>query len=400
MRKDVKINFMKKIEAVIYHFELIELREALSNLGIEEITVSEVKGINTLENDKKEHRRGEYIADFISKIKIEIAAESDKAEAVRKAIENVINLNDVGNLISSQCEFYESENIDDEENNMSGNITTAALSSGRSTLPINGVQGNPAFRKENIQKETPIVKKYGVQEPFAMKSAQSPLALKKKADDNSLNFIWKVTKTSEPDIRAVTVISKNCPGIFSKIAGVFTLNGLDIVHARSYRQNDNTLDIFKVSAFPGSLMNESAIVNAESNLKASLSGRLDLSGEFRKKMASYCHRLVQVRDLNQHRKISVNPHVTVNNDNSLLFSIIEVSADDFPGLLFSITDAIFRCGLKVWMSKISTKGNRVTDIFYVKDAEERKAESPLRVANIRASILEAISLGENLPIRN
>ncbi len=380
------MNIMKKIEAVIYHFELIELREALSQLEIEDITVSEVKGINPTENDKKAHRRGEYIEDFISKIKIEIAAESDKAEAVRKAIENVINLNDVGNLISSQCEFYESENLDDEENmnNMSGNITTAALSSGRRALPIKEVQENLVLLRK--QGDTVLPKNYGVQDSPVMKKVQSSLTMKKKAGDNNANFIWKVTKTSEPDIRAVTVISKNCPGIFSKLAGVFTLNGLDIIHARSYRQGDNTLDIFKVRAFPGNMIDEAAIVRAENDLKAVLAGRLDLSGEFRKKMASYYL-------INSHKKYSVHPQITVNNDNSLLFSIIEVSADDFPGLLFSITDAIFRCGLKVWMSKISTKGDRVTDTFYVKDAEERKVESPLQAASIQSVILEAISGG-------
>jgi len=264
--------------------------------------------------------------------------------------------------------------------NVIGNIASAALSSRRSELPIKGVQDNLALLRKQGDKN------YGMQASPVMKKVQSSLALKKKADDNSLNFIWKVTKTSEPDIRAITVISKNCPGIFSKLAGVFTLNGLDIIHARSYRQGDNTLDIFKVRSFPGSMMDESAIISAESNLKAALSGRLDLSGEFRKKMSDYYR-------INRNKEHSAPPHITINNDNSLLFSIIEVSADDFPGLLFSITDAIFRCGLKVWMSKISTKGDRVTDTFYVKDAEEKKAESPLRVAKIRAVILEAISIG-------
>jgi [protein-PII] uridylyltransferase len=392
---------MKKIEAIIHPFELIDVREALNPLGIEEITVSDViVGIsNSQKNDRNIRRRGEYIGDVISKIKLEIAVKADMTEAVREALEKAICSNDMKELLFSSCEFYETSSqtevgngIRSEFGNEIENFDTEEEENVNNTTEVNhpaafSLKGATLSIKKEKQDSFASLKKYGIQGDSGLSQnhgMREPLIIRKKSDDNSFNFIWKVTKTSELDIRAVTVISKNIPGIFSKLAGVFTLNGFDIVHARSYRQGENTLDIFKVRAFPGHEIDERAFDIAEKNLKDVLSGRLDLSNEFLKKMVIYSR-------MNPHKKVSGVPQVTVNNDDSLLFSIIEVSADDFPGLLFRITDALFKCGLKVWMSKISTKGDRVIDTFYVKDNAEKKVESPLQVANIQAMILDAIS---------
>ena len=75
---------MKKIEAIIKPFKLDDVKDALSDLGIKGLTVSEVKGFGRQRGHKEVYRGAEYQVDFISKIKIEVVLDSDLLlEAVR-----------------------------------------------------------------------------------------------------------------------------------------------------------------------------------------------------------------------------------------------------------------------------------------------------------------------------
>jgi nitrogen regulatory protein P-II 1 len=77
---------MKKIEAVIKPFKLDEVREALSEVGITGLTVTEVKGFGRQKGHTELYRGAEYVVDFLPKIKIEIVVNSDQAEAAIEAI--------------------------------------------------------------------------------------------------------------------------------------------------------------------------------------------------------------------------------------------------------------------------------------------------------------------------
>ena len=199
------------------------------------------------------------------------------------------------------------------------------------------------------------------------------------------DFVWKVKKTPIPDVRSVTVIGKYCPGIFSKIVGVLTLNGFDILTARSYRQNrQNTLDLFNVRKLPGMASRTGGFVKAENDLRSVLSGRLDLS------LALY--KRATVRQKERLREASKSSHhIVVDNRTSDRFSVIRVSASDFAGLLFRVTDAIFRCNFYVWTAKIETKGGRVFDEFYVRDVHEQKILSPNQMTTLKTAIQRALS---------
>ena len=77
---------MKKIEAVIKPFKLDEVREALSEIGISGLTVTEVIGFGRQKGHTELYRGAEYVVDFLPKIKIEIVVASDQAEAAIDAI--------------------------------------------------------------------------------------------------------------------------------------------------------------------------------------------------------------------------------------------------------------------------------------------------------------------------
>src|SRR5436190_10860488 len=77
---------MKKIEAIIKPFKLEEVKEALSGLGIEGMTVSEVKGFGRQKGHTEIYRGSEYTVDFLPKIKIEIVLADNLANSVVEAI--------------------------------------------------------------------------------------------------------------------------------------------------------------------------------------------------------------------------------------------------------------------------------------------------------------------------
>lgn len=77
---------MKKIEAVIKPFKLDEVREALSEIGITGLTVTEVKGFGRQKGHTELYRGAEYVVDFLPKIKLELIIADDLVEASMEAI--------------------------------------------------------------------------------------------------------------------------------------------------------------------------------------------------------------------------------------------------------------------------------------------------------------------------
>ncbi len=73
---------MKKIEAVIKPFKLDDVKEALNDVGIQGMTVSEVKGYGRQKGHTEIYRGAEYAVDFIPKVKVEIVVPSDRCEEV------------------------------------------------------------------------------------------------------------------------------------------------------------------------------------------------------------------------------------------------------------------------------------------------------------------------------
>ena len=87
---------MKKIEAVIKPFKLDDVKEALNEIGIQGMTVLEVKGYGRQKGHKEIYRGAEYVVDFIPKIKIEIVVAADQADQVVQKIREAANTNKIG----------------------------------------------------------------------------------------------------------------------------------------------------------------------------------------------------------------------------------------------------------------------------------------------------------------
>lgn len=77
---------MKLISAVIKHFKLDDVREAISEVGVQGITVTEVKGFGRQKGHTELYRGAEYVVDFLPKLKVEVAVSDDKVELIIGAI--------------------------------------------------------------------------------------------------------------------------------------------------------------------------------------------------------------------------------------------------------------------------------------------------------------------------
>jgi nitrogen regulatory protein P-II 2 len=87
---------MKKIEAIFKPFKLDEVREALSEIGVSGLTVTEVKGFGRQKGHTELYRGAEYVVDFLPKVKIEAAIRSEMLEQVIEAIEKSANTGKIG----------------------------------------------------------------------------------------------------------------------------------------------------------------------------------------------------------------------------------------------------------------------------------------------------------------
>jgi nitrogen regulatory protein P-II 1 len=87
---------MKKIEAIIKPFKLDALKETLSEMGVQGMTVSEVKGFGRQKGHTEIYRGAEYQVDFIPKIKVEIVVNTDRVEEVVDAIISSVKTGKIG----------------------------------------------------------------------------------------------------------------------------------------------------------------------------------------------------------------------------------------------------------------------------------------------------------------
>ena len=87
---------MKLVMAIIKPFKLDEVREALSAIGVQGITVTEVKGFGRQKGHTELYRGAEYVVDFLPKVKVEAAIKSEMLEQVIEAIEKSANTGKIG----------------------------------------------------------------------------------------------------------------------------------------------------------------------------------------------------------------------------------------------------------------------------------------------------------------
>lgn len=195
--------------------------------------------------------------------------------------------------------------------------------------------------------------------------------------------------------RAVTemlLYAPDHPGLFAKIAGALSLSNVSVVDAKILTlSNGMALDTFTIQDFNRTAINtETKLNRIKSRVIAALEGRLRLDRE-----------LEEVRDKSTDRAqaLEAPPRVIIDNTASKLFSVIEINGHDRPGFLFDITKAIAELALQIGSAHVSTYGERVVDVFYVKDVFGMKVENEGKIRQIRMVLGEAIGVADTFSVR-
>jgi len=186
-------------------------------------------------------------------------------------------------------------------------------------------------------------------------------------------------------VTEVTVYTPDHPGLFSRLAGALALAGADIVDARIFTMtNGMALDVFTVQAAGGGSFD-----SADKLARLSVLVDKALAGEVR--LADELGRRRQTQQNARVRAFKVAPRVLIDNSASSGYSVIEVNGRDRPGLLYDLTRALTGLNLQIASAKISTYGNMVVDVFYVKDVFGLKVAHEAKLSQIRTALLAALA---------
>ncbi len=181
----------------------------------------------------------------------------------------------------------------------------------------------------------------------------------------------------------IAIITADDVGLFSRIAGGVAACGANIVDARITTRKDGlTLDVLWVQDQNNQAITEKAKLNKmKIALKKAMTGQMDIDSAMETRWQQTPKRI---------RQISAPARVLINNHISSTHSILEINGKDAPGLLYRITHALAGLGIQIQLASVSTYGDRVVDVFYVKDSFGLKIERQSRIDKIRETLLKVL----------
>jgi [protein-PII] uridylyltransferase len=182
-------------------------------------------------------------------------------------------------------------------------------------------------------------------------------------------------------VTEITLYTADHPGLFSRIAGALAVSRANIVDAKIMTMsNGMALDTLWVQNRDGTAFDRrDKLAKLAFVFQNVLTGELKPHVELEKPPAFPSRTSV----------FTVPPRVLIDNQASASHTVIEVNGRDRPGLLWEVTRELTRLSLQVSCAKISTYGEKVVDVFYVKNLFGHKVEHPQKLAEIR-TVLEAV----------
>ncbi len=191
---------------------------------------------------------------------------------------------------------------------------------------------------------------------------------------------------ADPDHDATEILvhTPDHPGLFAKVAGALSLGGISILDAKVITLNNGmALDVFWVQDGQSeAISGDGRTERIKGRIVRALQGTAPPARELRE---------ARKNEMKSRTKVfKVPPRVLIDNKASSTFTVIEVNGRDRLGFLHDITEAITKAGLQISSAHISTYGERVVDVFYVKDIFGLKMEQPNKIESVRKKLLTAI----------
>jgi [protein-PII] uridylyltransferase len=180
--------------------------------------------------------------------------------------------------------------------------------------------------------------------------------------------------------------TRDVHGLFANVAGTLTAHGINILGANVYTTRSGlALEVYRLSTPPGGESErELAWQGFEQSLARVLRGELDARELLRRRG----------RRPSAPAPGRKPPVVSITNEESDFYTIVDVAANDRLGLLHDLTRTIAEHGYEIYISKAGTVLDQVTDTFYIKGPEGKKVLDPGRVERLRQDLLAALQAGE------
>ncbi len=190
-------------------------------------------------------------------------------------------------------------------------------------------------------------------------------------------------------VTELTVFAPDHPWLLSIIAGACAMGGANIVDAQIFTTTDaRALDNIAVSReFDADEDEERRALRVASAIEKALQGAIKLP-EVLAKRSPVKGRL---------KAFAIEPEVTINNQWSNRYTMVEVTGLDRPGLLFELTTTLSKLNLNIASAHVATFGERVVDVFYVTDLFGAKISAATRQAAIRRALLALFAPPQSAP---
>lgn len=195
----------------------------------------------------------------------------------------------------------------------------------------------------------------------------------------------RATVDRDRDITEIVIYAPDHPGLFASIAGAMALSGASIADAKIVTLSDGmAMDTFWIQDGAGRAYDEPRrIERLRNRIERALRGQILPVRE----LAAARNKALPTRT----QVFKVPPRVLIDNSVSSDSTVIEINGRDRLGLLLDLTATLTAEGLQISSAHISTYGERVVDVFYVKDAFGLQITGESRIEALRKSLLEAVA---------
>ncbi len=188
-------------------------------------------------------------------------------------------------------------------------------------------------------------------------------------------FVWEVSAGRET--AEITVISWDKPAFLSRAAGILTLHGLNIMSAQAFMMNEEMILLIFQCRLPekdGAAMHWD---NLKKDMDRLINGKLALD-----------YRIAAHSSGGSRRKVvrSSPSTIVIDNESSAMYTILEVYTLDRIGLLYTITRTLYELQMLISVAKITTKGDQVADVFYVRTDKREKVTDPEQITEIQRAL--------------
>ncbi|SFM97278.1 [protein-PII] uridylyltransferase [Thermodesulforhabdus norvegica] len=212
---------------------------------------------------------------------------------------------------------------------------------------------------------------------FDARTSNHPMPAEEFSDDDGRSTLVDST------LWEINVVTGDRRGLFSIIAGVLWAHGVNVLSADIYtRSNGIAVDIITVNRVADPVNPERIFSTIRDDLQKAI---LD---------EAYLQHLIESRKPSRFIKTEFVPkrpdRVLVDESSSDFFTIVEVYTWDRPGVLYAITDELYKLGISIQLAKISTPGAQVADVFYVTDSEGQKLYDEKLYREIERRIIDRL----------